>query len=169
MLSDSSLAAVLAETGAATSEQSPARVVLADDHALMRHSVRGLLDGEGDVEVVAEAGDLASAARLLERHLPCVLVLDLRLSGGSSMEMIGSLRERVPQARIVVMTMEGNRAFARRALAAGALGFITKELADEELPDAIRAAARGRRYNSPRATPRLRLVGYDAARSDSPC
>ena len=158
MASNSPLAPAPAEIGGGVASQSAIRVVLADDHALVRRSVRRLLDGEQDVEVVAEAVNLASVVRLLERHRRCVLVLDLRLPGGSSMEAIGSLREGAPQTRIVVITMEGNPAFARRALAVGALGFVTKELADEELPDAIRAAARGERYVSPRVAPRLRLV-----------
>ena len=145
-------------TGLDSQASSPIRVVLADDHDLVRSSVRRLLDSEENVEVVAEAGDLASVVRLLERHRPCVLVLDLRLPGGSSVETIASLLERVPGTRIVVMTMEGNPAFAQRALAVGALGFVAKELADDELSAAVRAAARGERYVSPRVAPRLRLV-----------
>ncbi len=151
-------APALTLTGLDSQASSPIRVVLADDHDLVRSSVRRLLDSEENVEVVAEAGDLASVVRLLERHRPCVLVLDLRLPGGSSVETIASLLERVPGTRIVVMTMEGNPAFAQRALAVGALGFVAKELADDELPAAVRAAARGERYVSPRVAPRLRLV-----------
>jgi len=145
-------------TGPDSQASSPIRVVLADDHDLVRSSVRRLLDAEENVEVVAEAGDLASVVRLLERHRPCVLVLDLRLPRGSGVETIDSLLERVPGTRIVVMTMESNPAFAQRALAVGALGFVAKELADDELPGAVRAAASGERYVSPRVAPRLRLV-----------
>jgi two-component system response regulator NreC len=134
---------------------SPIRVVLADDHALMRRSVRTLLDGECDVQVIGEAGDLASAARHVQGHQPHVLVLDLNMPGGSSIEAIGRLRERVPETQIVVMTMNEDPVFALRALTAGAVGFLLKELADTELPGAIRAAMRGEQYISPRVAARL--------------
>jgi two-component system, NarL family, response regulator NreC len=133
----------------------PVRVLLADDHALMRHSLRLLLDGEEDVEVVAEAEDMARVARYVEDHRPHVLVLDLGMPGGSSIEEIGRLRERAPDTQIVVMTMEQNPVFAQRAFAAGALGFIAKDLADAELPQAVHAAARGEEFVSPRIARRL--------------
>ncbi|MGO9247653.1 MAG: response regulator transcription factor [Solirubrobacteraceae bacterium] len=135
--------------------RSPIRVVLADDHDLVRSSVRRLLDGEEDVEVIAEAGDLAGAVRHVQDHRPCVLVLDLMLPDGSSLQAIGPLRERVPATRIVVMTMENSPAFAQSVLAAGAAGFVSKELADGELVQAVRAAALGERYVSPRVASRL--------------
>jgi two-component system, NarL family, response regulator NreC len=158
MATDPQLAPVLTLTGLDSQASSPIRVVLADDHDLVRSSVRRLLDAEENVEVVAEAGDLASVMRLLERHRPCVLVLDLRLPSGSSVETIGSLLERVPGIQIVMMTMESNPAFAQHVLTVGALGFVAKELADDELPVAVRAAARGERYVSPRAAPRIELT-----------
>jgi two-component system response regulator NreC len=133
----------------------PVRVLLADDHALMRHSLRLLLDGEEDVEVVAEAEDMATVARYAEDHRPHVLVLDLGMPDGSSIEEIGRLRERAPDTQIVVMTMEQNPVFAQRAFAAGALAFIAKDLADAELPQAVRAAARGEEFVSPRIARRL--------------
>jgi two-component system, NarL family, response regulator NreC len=133
----------------------PIRVLLADDHALMRRSLRLLLDGEEDVEVVAEADDLAAVARHVQGHRPHVLVLDLGMPNGSSIEAIGRLRERAPDTQIVVMTMEENPVFAQRAFAAGALGFIAKDLADAELPQAVRAAARGEEFVSPRLAARL--------------
>jgi two-component system response regulator NreC len=127
----------------------PIRVVVADDHTLLRHSLRLLLDHERDFEVIAEAGDLASAARHVESLRPAVLVLDLRMPGGSSIDLVGQLRGRVPEAQIVVLTMERDPGFARRTLAAGALGFVLKDLADVELPAAVRAAAHGQVYVSP--------------------
>jgi two-component system response regulator NreC len=134
----------------------PIRVVLADDHALLRRSLRLLLGHERDVEVVAEAGDLATAARHVERLRPAVLVLDLRMPGGSSIDLVDRLRERVPQTAVVALTMEQDPGFARRALAAGALGFVSKDLADVELAAAVRAAAHGQEYVSPRVAARLR-------------
>jgi two-component system response regulator NreC len=127
----------------------PIRVVLADDHALMLQGLRLLLDGEEDLEVIAEARDLASVAKHVHGYEPQVLVLDLGMPGGSSLQMIGQLRERAPATQIVVLTMEDSPVFAQRALAAGAVGFVVKDLADSELPTAVRAAARGEEYISP--------------------
>lgn len=128
----------------------------------MRRSLRGLLDGAADVRVVGEAGDQAEAIRLVREHGPSVLVLDLRLRGGSSVETIARLREHTPGApgaprtRIVVTTMECSPAFAHRAFQAGASGFVIKDLADVELVEAVRSAARGERYAGPRIAHVLR-------------
>jgi two-component system response regulator NreC len=105
--------------------------------------------------VIAEADDLASVVRHVHGHRPHVLVLDLGMSGGSGMEAVRQLRERSPETQIVVVTMDESPVFAHRALAAGALGFVTKEMADEQLADAVRQAARGERYVSPRVAARL--------------
>ena len=136
----------------------PIRVVLADDHERMRRSLRLLLDEESGVEVTAEAEDLAAVACHVQRHEPQVLVLDLRIPGGSGIETIGRLRERAPETQIVVMTMQDDAAFVQHALAAGALGFVVKDRADEELPSAIRAAARGEEFVSPTLAARLEVL-----------
>ena len=126
------------------------KVILADDHATVRRNLRLLLDREDGMEVIAEAGDITSVMRHVPIHLPHVLVLDLRLPNGSSVETIRKLRERHPETEIVVLTMEESPAFAQQALDAGASGFVLKDKADEELPMAIRRAARGEEYISPR-------------------
>jgi len=136
----------------------PIRVVLADDHALMRRSLKLLLEGEHDVEVIGEADDLPAVARQVDEHRPHVLVLDLGMPGGSSIEEIGLLRERRPDTQIVVVTMKDSPVFAQRAFAAGAVGFVAKDLADDELPAAVRAAARGEEYVSPRVATRLETL-----------
>lgn len=136
-------------------EDSRVRVVLADDHVLMRHSLRMLFEGEEDVDLLAEASDLTAAVLRVHQHHPDVLVLDLRMPGGSSIETIGELREQAPDTRVVVVTMENNPLFAQRALDAGALGFVVKDYADDELPQAVRAASRGERFLSPRLAARL--------------
>jgi two-component system, NarL family, response regulator NreC len=130
-------------------------VLLADDHSLMRRSLRLLLDGEEDIEVIAEAKDLAAVARHVHAHEPHVLVLDLSMPDGSSIEAISRLRERAADTQIVVMTMDENPVFVQRAFAAGAAGFVAKDLADAELPLAVRAAARGQEFVSPRIAARL--------------
>jgi len=128
----------------------PIRVVLADDQSLIRHGVRLLLEQETDVELIAETGDLPLAARRVESEHPSVLVLDLGEPGDSSLEAIGRLRERAPDTQIVVMASEESPVFAQRALAAGALGYVDKELAASELPIAVRAAALGEQHVTPR-------------------
>ncbi len=133
----------------------PIRVVLADDHALMRRSLRLLLDGQDDVEVVAEGDDIPSVVRHVEGSSPHVLVLDLNMPGGSSVETIRRLRDRAPETQIVVMTMDESPVFAQRALAAGAVGFVVKDRADAELPQAVRAAAHGEEFVSPALAGRL--------------
>jgi two-component system response regulator NreC len=135
--------------------QQPIRVLLADDHAMMRRSLRLLLEGEDDVEVVAEADDMSTLTRCIHGDRPRVLVLDLGMPSGSSVETISRLRELAPDMQIVVMTMEENPVFAQRAFAAGALGFVAKDLADAELPQAVRAAARDEEFVSPRIAARL--------------
>jgi two-component system, NarL family, response regulator NreC len=131
------------------------RVVLADEHALMRRGLRRLLDVEADVEVVTEAGDLATAIRQVRRHLPRVLVIDLSMSNGSSIEAVRTLRRGVPGTEIVVLTMEESRVFSQTALDAGAIGFVLKQAAEAELAQAVRTAARGERFLSPRLAARL--------------
>ncbi len=133
----------------------PISVLLADDHLAMRRTLRLLLDGEEGVEVIAETSDLAAVADHLSGSRPQVLVLDLSMPGGAGIQAIGRLRMRAPEAQIVVLAAEESPVFAQQALAAGAVGFVAKESADSELPAAIRAAARGERYVTPRVAARL--------------
>jgi two-component system, NarL family, response regulator NreC len=152
------LAAVPNSAAAARFPKEPIRVVLADDHTVMRRSLRRLLDDEEGMEVVAEANDLSAVARHVNGHLPHVLVLDLGMPNGTSLETIRRLRAQVPDTQIVVMSMEDDPAFARRALEAGAVGFVLKEMADSELPEGIRSAARGAGFVSPRLSMRLKSL-----------
>lgn len=139
------------EVGAAES----IRIVLADDHAVVRSGLRLLLDNESDFEVVAEASDIDSGRRYVRGHHPKVLVLDLNMPGGSSLEAIPVIREESPGTQIVVLTMQTEPVFAREALAAGALGYVLKEAADDELVEAVRRAAAGKRYLNPRLGARI--------------
>ncbi len=131
------------------------RVVLADDHELIRRSMRDVLDGEDGIDVVGEADGIESTLRSVRLHRPHVLVCDLRMPSLSNVATIQLIRERIARTRIVLATMELNPAFAQLALAAGATGFVSKDLADSELVPAVRAAATGTRYVSPRVARRL--------------
>lgn len=126
------------------------RIVIADDHPVVRRGLRQLLEAEGDLEIVAEAGDVDSARRYVHGHHPDVLVLDLNMPGGSSLDLIPIIRQESPDTQIVVLTMQNEPAYARQALTSGVLGYVLKDAADAELVQAIRAAAVGDSYLNPR-------------------
>lgn len=125
------------------------KIVLADDHAVVRSALRLLLDAEADISVVAEAGDVAAAERELEIHQPDVLVLDLHMPEGPSLTAVPRLREISPHTGIVVLTMQRDVSYAREALRAGVLGYVLKDAVDEDLVNAVRLAANGRSYLQP--------------------
>ena len=124
-------------------------IVLADDHSVVRSGLRMLLEAEADLDVVAEAGDVDAAQRYVLGHKPTVLVLDLNMPGGSSLEAIPNIAEVSPGTSVVVLTMQEDPAFAREALRAGARGYVLKQSAGAELVQAIRAAAGGGTWLNP--------------------
>jgi two-component system response regulator NreC len=131
------------------------RIVIADDHAVVRRGLRQVLETEPGFEVVAEAANLDDARRYVLGHHPDVLVLDLNMPGGSSLEHIPTIRTEFPDTQIVVLTMQNEPAYARQALSAGALGYVLKEAAEEELVEAINRAAVGDTYLNPRLGARV--------------
>jgi len=136
-------------------DRSRTTIVIADDHTVVRQGLRLLIDAEPSLQVVAEAGTVADAERLTRAHRPAVLVLDLNMHGESGLEAIPRLRADAPDTAIVVLTMQDDPGFARQALQSGALGFVLKEAADEELLEAIQLAAAGETYLNPRLGARL--------------
>lgn len=130
-------------------------IVVADDHAVVRTGLRMLLDAEPGFEVVAEAGDVPAAVRSVRGHKPQILVLDLNMPGESSLAAIPTILDVSPGTGVVVLTMQNELAFAREALQAGALGYVLKEAADDELVQAIRMAAEGRTYLNPQMGARI--------------
>jgi two-component system, NarL family, response regulator NreC len=142
-------------TDGATPSTVPIRLVLADDHVVVRKGLRMVLDSESDFEVVAEASNIGDARRYVRGHHPKVLVLDLNMPGGSSLEAIPMILEESPGTQVVVLTMQQEPAFAREALRAGALGYVLKEAADDELVEAVRRAAVGESYLNPRLGARI--------------
>ena len=143
------------ETGAADPDRALTTIVLADDHVVVRHGLRLVLEGEEDLQVVAEAGDVADAMRYVRAHRPAVLVLDLNMPGEPSLPAIPRFLEGSPGTAIVVLTMQEDPAFAREALRAGALGYVLKEAADEELVQAVRVAADGGTFLNPQLGARI--------------
>jgi two-component system response regulator NreC len=144
------------------SAPAPVTIVLADDHRIVRSALAALLAAETGFEVVAQAGDVGEAIRRVLAYKPRVVVLDLSMPGGSSLEAIPRMLSASPETAVVVLTMENEPRFAREALRAGALGFVLKEAADTELVSAVRAAAAGVRYLNPQ-------LGADiAAAADAP-
>jgi two-component system response regulator NreC len=153
-------------TEAGTDSDRTIRVVLADDHAVVRAGLRMLLNDEDGIEVVAEAGNTEDAARFVRGHHPDVLVLDLNMPGESGLDLIPRLSDEAPATRIVVLTMQRDPAFARQALGSGAFGYVIKDAADTELVQAVRSAASGQHYINPQLGARLAATPADARPGD---
>ncbi|MEW9550938.1 response regulator [Nonomuraea sp. NPDC050783] len=125
------------------------RVLVADDQALVRAGVRMLLQATGDMEVVGEAEDGGEAVRLAERHLPDVILMDLRMPRVDGLEAIRRVLAARPGARIVVLTTFAEDANVYAALRAGAVGFLVKDDEPERMVDAVRRAAAGEQLLAP--------------------
>ncbi len=129
--------------------------MIADDHEVVRAGLCLLLDAEPGFSVIAEAGDVALTERRVAAHRPSVLVLDVNMPDGSSLDAVLAWRAASPGTRIVVLTMQNEPELAREALRAGATGFVLKEAAKDELIQAVRLAAAGRTYLNPELGARL--------------
>jgi two-component system response regulator NreC len=125
------------------------RVVLADDHELVREGLALLLDQADGIEVVGTAGDVEATLRIVAAEQPDVLVLDLRMPGGSSIEALPRFAAVAPRTAVVILTMHHHPASARAALAAGAHGYVLKEAAGAELVQAVRLTHAGSTYLAP--------------------
>jgi two-component system, NarL family, response regulator NreC len=139
----------MSESSATETAESPIRVVLADDHELVRDGIRMVLESEPDIEVVAQASDAETAARYVLGHKPAILVLDLSMPGRPSLEVMPEIVETSPATSVIVLTMQNEPAFAREALRAGARGFVVKQSAAGELVAAIRTVLGGETYINP--------------------
>jgi len=125
------------------------RILLVDDHAVLRSGLRLLLEQEPDLEPIGEAATAEEAVRALPRLTPDVVVIDVEMPGIGGLEGIGLIRERAPDARVLVLSMHDQARDVRRAFDAGAHGYLPKAAADEDLVRAIRAVAAGERYVHP--------------------
>jgi DNA-binding NarL/FixJ family response regulator len=127
----------------------PIRVLLADDHELVRAGIRSLLEKLTDIEVAAEASDGREAIRLVEKHEPHVVLTDIAMPVLNGLEVTRHLADKFPKVRVVVLSMYSDEEHVYLALRAGAAGYLLKGAAREELELAIRAVAQGEMYLSP--------------------
>jgi DNA-binding NarL/FixJ family response regulator len=128
---------------------SPQRVFLVDDHPVVRSGLALLIESMGGYELAGEAGSTTEARAALPATRPDVVVFDLMLGGRDGLELLGELQQLVPAARFLVYTMQPERLYARRALRAGAQGYLVKSAGLPAVKDALAALARGERYVSP--------------------
>jgi two-component system response regulator NreC len=139
------------------------RVLLVDDHAIVRAGIRSLLSLQPDIQVVGEASSGEEALELAERLRPDVVLMDLRLKGMSGLEAIRELKKRLPKINTLALTMVDNPQYFFPVLEAGACGYLLKEAEPEELLTAVRAAARNEAFLSP-AVARAVVGGYLAGK-----
>jgi len=129
------------------------RIVLADDHVLIRHGLRKLIDGVGGIEVVGEAADGLELLKVLEAVAPHMVILDISMPNLRGVEAIGEIRKRLPRTKILMLSM--HKEYLHNALSAGANGYLLKEDADRDLFSAIGHIRQGRTYVSPRLAEQL--------------
>ena len=130
-------------------------MLICDDHALLRSGLRRLLEAEDDFEVVAEAANAAEAIELVAATRPDVLLLDVVMPGRNGIEALPDIRAAAPETKVLVLSMQDDPAYVRRAFAAGASGYMLKEAADAELVQALHEVAAGRHYVHPLLGARL--------------
>ncbi|CAL9305834.1 response regulator transcription factor [Streptomyces olindensis] len=135
--------------------EGPLRVVIADDHTVMRAGVVALLASDTGIEIVGEAGDGSAALTLVERHGPDVALVDLRMPVLDGVATTTEIVTRFPHTRVLILTTYDTDAEIERAVEAGAIGYLLKDTTREQLADAIRAAARGETVLAPRVAERL--------------
>jgi two-component system response regulator NreC len=137
------------------------RVVVVDDHAVVRSGIKLLLDSHDDIEVVGEAGNAQDAVFRVRELTPDVILLDLVMPGEGGIEVMPKLLKEAPKAKVLVLSMQDEPSYVREAFAAGASGYVLKEAADEEVVNAVREIAGGGSYVHP--TLGARMVTAEAA------
>jgi len=135
------------------------RILLADDHTIVRHGLRKILEENRDWQVVAEAGDGREAVRLAGDLQPDVAILDIGMPLLNGIEATRQIARKVPEVRILILSMHSDEAYIIQALQAGASGYLLKDTADAELIDAVMAVTRGKSFFSP-AVARVMLDDY---------
>src|SRR5678810_348533 len=135
------------------------RILLADDHTIVRHGLRRMLEERPDWQVVAEAQDGREAIRLAEQHKPDVAVIDVAMPMLNWIETTRQLVKRVPGLRVLVLSMHADEVYVTQILKAGAIGYLLKESADVDLFHAVEAVAQGESFFSP-SVARLMVDDY---------
>ena len=125
------------------------RILLADDHAVLRAGLRALLGAQEDLEVVGEASDGAEAVRLTQKLRPDVVVMDIGMPGVNGIDATARIKRDLPAAKVLILSMHDDQGYLRQVLRAGASGYVLKKAADTELLAAIRAAVRGEIFLDP--------------------
>lgn len=125
------------------------RIILADDHQLVRAGIRALLEDLKNVTVVAETSDGRETLELVAKLRPTLVLMDVSMRGMNGLEAAARLRHEFPQVRVIILSMHANEEYVRQALEAGAAGYLLKDAATAELEIAIRAVAMGETYLSP--------------------
>ena len=131
------------------------RVLVVDDHAVVRSGLRRVLDAEPDIETVGEAENAERAVFETLEQKPDVVLLDVVMPGKSGIDIIPTLRQSAPEAKVLVLSMQDDPRYLREAFEAGASGYVLKEAADTEVVGAVRAVAAGERYVHPALGARL--------------
>ena len=131
------------------------RVLLVDDHAVVRSGLRRVLEAEEDIEVVAEAGDMRNAVFEARAHKPDVIVMDVVMPDGSGIEATPAVLNEATDAKVLMLSMQDDPRYVREAFSVGASGYVLKEAADTEVVDAVREVAQGGRYVHPALGARL--------------
>jgi len=137
-------------------------VLLADDHAVVRQGLRALLSAEGDIVVVGEAKNGREAVLLAKQSLPDVVVMDVAMPGMNGLEATRQIVRHVPSSKVLVLTSYGDEAYVTQLLAAGAMGYLVKQTAADDLLKAIRQVRAGQQFFSPVIARRLRQQGPTA-------
>lgn len=125
------------------------RIVLVDDHAVLRAGLTALLNAEADMAVVGEAGDGAASLSVVVDRQPDVVLLDINMPNMSGLEALSELRKVAPKSRILILTMHDDQTYLRQALSQGAAGYVLKQAADSELLTAIRTVYHGGAFLHP--------------------
>jgi two-component system, NarL family, response regulator NreC len=128
------------------------RIVIADDHAVVRAGLRTLIDSQDDMQVVGEASDAVDALEQVRLLKPDVVVLDISMAGGGGLQAQQNISAAMPDTKILFLSMHSDPAFVRTAIAAGAAGYITKKAVHTELLNALRTVRMGKRYLDPTAS-----------------
>jgi two-component system, NarL family, response regulator NreC len=140
------------------------RVLIVDDHAVVRSGLRRVLEAEDGFEVVGEAGDMRNAVFEARAQTPDVILMDIVMPGASGIEATPAVLKEAPNARVVVLSMQDDPRYVREAFAAGASGYVLKEAADTELVQAVREVADGGRYVHPALGARMITAEADERR-----